>query len=170
MSIPKIYLETTMFSFYHENRTTPPYLGLKAEVLRIFDLIKAGEYEPYTSTYTIREINDEPNQSKKEKMETLISDYGIVILPITEEIERLTSLYVQEKAITSAWATDASHIAVATYNGLDFIVSLNFTHIVRPWTIEKVRAVNAREKYQGIGIYRPSEVLEIYENSSGIFK
>jgi len=42
MIIPKIYLETTMFSFYHEKRAMPPYLELRAEVRRIFELIKAG--------------------------------------------------------------------------------------------------------------------------------
>jgi hypothetical protein len=168
MDKPKIYLETTMFSFYYEERTAPQYLEQKALVRRIFDLIKAGEYEPYTSPYATREINNEPNGEKREKMKALVSGYGVVILPITEEIERLAALYVQEKAISPAWATDAAHIATATYNGLDFIVSLNFTHIVRPWTIEKVRMVNMREKYQAIGIYKPTEVLEIYEDGTGV--
>jgi hypothetical protein len=49
---------------------------------------------------------------------------------------------------------------------LDFIVSLNFTHIARAWTIDRVRRVNKREGYQGIGIYRPAEVLEIYEDDT----
>jgi hypothetical protein len=57
MSVPKIYLEATMFSFYHEKRTMPPYLELKAEVHRIFDLIKAGEYEPFMSAFAINEID-----------------------------------------------------------------------------------------------------------------
>jgi hypothetical protein len=168
MTIPKIYLETTMFSFYYEERTAPLYLEHKALVRRIFDLIKSGVYEPYTSPYATREINNEPNPEKREKMKALVSDYGVVVLPITEEIERLAVLYVQEKAISPGWATDAAHIATATYNGLDFIVSLNFTHIVRPWTIEKVRLVNMREKYQAIGIYKPAEVLEIYEDGTGL--
>jgi hypothetical protein len=47
-------------------------------------------------------------------------------------------------------------------------VSLNFTHIVRPWTIERVRRVNRRESYQGIGIYKPAEVLASYEDSTGL--
>ena len=166
MDKPKIYLETTVFSFYYEERTAPLYLEHKALVRRIFELIKAGIYEPYTSPYTTREIYNEPSQDKREKMRALISDYGVVILPVTEEIERLAALYVQEKAIGPAWLTDAAHIATATYNGLDFIVSLNFTHIARPWTIEKVRQVNMREKYQAIGIYKPTEVLEIYEDST----
>jgi hypothetical protein len=132
-----------------------------------FRLIRAGEYEPYTSPYATREINNEPNDDKREKMKTLVSEYRVVVLPITEEIERPAVLYVQEKAIPPAWVTGTAHIATTACNGLDFMVSLNFTHIVRPWTIEKVRMVNMREKHQAIGIYKPAEVLEIYEDSTG---
>jgi predicted nucleic acid-binding protein len=168
MSIPKIYLETTMFSFYYEARTAPFYIEQKALVRRVFELIQAGVYDPFTSLYTTREISNEPDKEKRDKMKALVSDYGVVILPINQEIENLAALYIQEKAIPSAWTTDAAHIATATHNGLDFIVSLNFTHIVSPRTIEKVRLVNMREKYQAIGIYKPMEVLEIYEDSTGI--
>ena len=63
--------------------------------------------------------------------------------------------------VSPAWETDAAHIAITAVNGLDFIVSLNFTHIVRPWTVERVRRVNFREGYKPIGIYKPSEVLEL---------
>jgi hypothetical protein len=118
----------------------PHYLEHKALVRWIFDLLRAGEYEPFTSTYA------------------------------TDEARRLVALYIQEKAISPAYTTDAAHIAITAVNGLDFIVSLNFTHIARPWTIEKVRLVNGRENYKGIGIYRPGEVLEIYEDGAGILE
>jgi len=168
MGVPKIYLETTMFSFYHENRTMPPYLELKAEVHRIFDLIKAGEYEPYTSTFTTNEIDDTEDQEKRAKMWKLIDDYGITVLETSPQTERLASMYIKEGVVTSNWLTDASHIAITAVNGLDFIVSLNFTHIVRAWTVEKVRRVNLREGFNPIGIYKPAEVLEIYEDGTGI--
>jgi len=155
-----------MFSFYHETRTAPFYLEQKALVRRVFELIRAGAYAPYTSPYATREIDNEQNPDKREKMRAIVADYGVEVLPITGEIERLATLYVREKVVSPTWATDAAHIATATYNGLDFIVSLNFEHIVRPWTIEKVRMVNMREKYQAIGIYKPAEVLEIHEDSA----
>jgi hypothetical protein len=170
MSVPKIYLETTVFSFYYEKRTAPPYLEYKAEVRRIFELIKAGEYEPYTSLYTVDEILKEPDTKKQEQMKALISGYNITILPANDEVLRLAALYIQEGAVSPLFKTDVAHIAITTLNGLDFIVSLNFTHIARVWTIEKVRRVNVREKYQGIGIYKPAEVLEIYEDSKGLFE
>jgi hypothetical protein len=53
------------------------------------------------------------------------------------------------------------HIAIATVNGLDFIVSLNFEHIARPWTIERVRHINLETGYKPIGIYKPMEVIEL---------
>jgi hypothetical protein len=166
MDKPKIYLETTMFSFYYEERTAPPYLELKAEVRRIFDLIKAGEYEPYTSPYALDEIAKETNRTKRDQMTALVLDYGVKVLDETDEVIRLAALYIREKAVSPAWAMDAVHIAMTTANGLDFIVSLNFTHIARTWTIDHVRRVNRREGYQGIGIYKPAEVLEIYEDDT----
>jgi len=166
MSIPKIYLETTMFSFYYEERQQGDYPKYKAQARRVFDLIEAGEYEPYTSLYTVDEIIKEPDLIKREQMKSLITEYNITVLPASREVLQLATLYIQEGAIAPSYKTDAVHIAITTLNGLDFIVSLNFTHIVRLWTIEIVRRVNVREKYQGIGIYKPAEVLEIYEDDS----
>jgi hypothetical protein len=167
MEKPKIYLETTMFSFYYGQETTPEYRQYRAEARAVFDLIKSGEYEPYTSLYAVGEIDDEPNQEKRQNMRNLITDYSIKVLEPTDETERLTALYLKEKAVPESHPTDAAHIAIAAINGLDFIVSLNFTHIARPWTIERVRRVNKREGYQGVGIYKPAEVLES-EDDTGI--
>jgi hypothetical protein len=160
MDKPKIYLETTMFNFYYAP-DAPGYRVLKGHVRQVFDLIKAGQFEPYTSAYTTDELEAETNIERREQMKGLITDYGIRFLGQSDEAERLTALYIQEEAVPAAYPTDAAHIAITAVNGLDFIVSLNFGHIARPWTIERVRRVNVREGYKGIGIYRPAEVLEL---------
>ncbi|GHV64168.1 hypothetical protein AGMMS49587_16010 [Spirochaetia bacterium] len=161
MEATRIYLETTMFSFYYETRQKPHYQEYKAQVRQVFDLIKAGKFEPYTSIYATGEIDDEPDPEKRALMWQLIRDYGVEILDDSEEVKRLTALYIKEDAVTRASKTDAAHIAITAVNGLDFIVSLNFGHIARAWTVERVRRVNIRENYKAIGIYRPSEVLEL---------
>ena len=168
--IPTVYLETTMFSFYHDERLHGDYPKYKAQSRKVFDLIKAGKYEPYTSPITLQEIAMEPDLARRAKMAALMVEYNITVLDETDEVNRLAAMYVQERAISPAWETDAVHIAMTAVNGLDFIVSLNFTHIARPWTVEKVRQVNIREGYNPIGIYKPAEVLEIYEDSTGIYE
>ena len=157
----KIYFETSIFSFYHETREHGEYPKYKAQVREVFERIKTGEYEPYTSIFVLDEITKERNIEKLEKMKSLLSDHNIAFLEVSDEVVRMADLYIQEGAISPAWETDALHIAMATVHGLDLIVSLNFTHIVRIWTIERVRRVNRREGYQGIGIYKPAEVLEL---------
>ena len=166
--IPMIYLETTMFSFYHEARHHGDYPKYKAQTRKIFGLIKNGEYKPYSSPIALQEIAREPDPERRKKMAALVAEYGVKILDESDDANRMAALYVQEGAISPAWERDAAHIAMTTVNGLDFIVSLNFTHIVRTWTIEHVRRVNMREGYQGIGIYKPAEVLELYEDDARI--
>ena len=161
MEKPKIYLETTVFSFYHEKREHGEYPIFRNQVRNIFERIKTGEFEPFTSIFVLDEIAKEKNIEKQKKMRKLIEEHNVTFLEVTEEVEYMAALYVQEGAVSSTWETDSAHIAMATVHGLDFIVSLNFTHIVRAWTIERVRRVNKREGYQGIGIYKPEEVLEL---------
>ena len=161
MEKPKIYLETTVFSFYHESREHGEYPKFKAQVREVFDQIRAGKYEPYTSAFTLQEMAKVSDTVKRERMAALAAEYGVKVLTESDEATRLASLYINEGAISPAYETDALHIAITTASGLDFIVSLNFTHIVRTWTIERVRRVNKREGYQGIGIYNPAEVLEL---------
>jgi hypothetical protein len=50
--IPKIYLETTMFNFPFAD-DAPQY---RADTLRLFEEIRAGRFQPYTSEYVIREL------------------------------------------------------------------------------------------------------------------
>jgi predicted nucleic acid-binding protein len=156
----KVYIETTMFNILYE-KDLPQYADHKADSQKVFALIKAGRFEPYTSDYVIEELVKTSSEEKLEKMLRLIPEYGIKTLGKDEEAEQLAGIYIADKVVSPAWPSDALHIAMTAVNGLDFIVSLNFTHIVRDWTIERVERINAREGYRKIGIYRPSEVLEL---------
>ena len=83
------------------------------------------------------------------------------MLETSPEVKRLASLYIEAGAIPSEYATDAAHIAITAINGIDFIASLNFEHIVKQKTIRIVGEINAREGYKSIGIYKPLEVLAL---------
>jgi len=49
-----------------------------------------------------------------------------------------------------------SNIAAATIAVLDFIISLNFSHIVKHKTIIQTEIINAREGFKRVFIYTPS--------------
>jgi hypothetical protein len=160
MRVPTIYLETTIFNFPFAN-DAPHY---QADTLRLFAEIKAGKFKPFTSEYVPRELEITKDAEKMAKMKALISDYGITVIPANPEIERLADVYVSAGIIPAKYATDALHIAAATVADLDYIVSLNFRHIVKHKTIISTEIINASEGYKRVFIHTPAEVLDYDED------
>jgi predicted nucleic acid-binding protein len=156
MRIPGVYLETTIFNFPFTDNA-PQY---RADTLQLFREIKAGKFRPFTSKYVLSELKRTKEESKRVKMEALVTDYDIEVLPESDEIERLAQVYISSGVIPKKYLTDAIHIAAATLHGLDFIVSLNFHHIVKHKTILETEIINAREGYRRVFINAPAELID----------
>jgi predicted nucleic acid-binding protein len=155
MEKPKIYLETTMFNFPFAD-DAPQY---RADTVRLFEEIRAGKFKPYTSVYVTEELDGTEDHAHREAMKALIDAYQVTVLPASDEAEWLAGVYITDGAVKATYPTDALHIATAAVNELDFIVSLNFQHIVKRKTIEATARINSREGYKPVGIYQPSEVI-----------
>lgn len=152
--IPTIYLETTMFNFYvDEDREA------HADTVKLFKEIAFGKYEGYTSTYVTDELEAAP-KTKRDKMMRLIAEYNIAVLSPNDEAARLADIYVTEGIIPQKYRADALHIAIASVNNLDMIVSMNFKHIVKRKTVLSTGKINILNGYHAIEIYPPMEVVE----------
>ena len=125
----------------------------------MFEDIAAGKYEAYTSTYATDELEN-ALEEKRDKMMGLISQYNITVLAPTDEAVRIADIYITEKIIPQKYRTDALHIAVATVNDLDMIISMNFQHIVKRKTILATENINKLNGYRAVEIYSPMEVSE----------
>ena len=149
----KIYLETTIFNYYFDVARDG-----HADTVKLFEEIRTGKYEVYTSTYTTDELlqADEP---KRSNMLSLISEYEITTLPGDDEAQNLSSIYINEGVIPASKRLDSLHISVATVNDLDYIFSFNFQHINRDKTKKMTSVINFREGYKPITIASPSEVV-----------
>ena len=159
--IPTIYLETTIFNFPFAD-DAPQY---RADTLKLFAEIKAGKFKPFTSEYVTQELENTKDVEKLEQMKALIADHKVKVIPVSEEIKRLADVYVSEGVIPAKYSTDALHIAAATVTNLDFIISLNFQHIVKHKTIIQTEIINAREGFKRVFIHIPAEVIGHEENS-----
>jgi hypothetical protein len=155
MRILRIYLETSAFNFCFADDAPDK----RQDTLKLFEEIKEGRYEPYTSEYTMDELEAAPEE-KRLKMLRLIQDYHIKLIGTSDEALRLANIYVAEGVVPQRYLTDALHIAIATIMDMDFIVSLNFKHIVRRKTVLLTEVINVREGYKKVGIFSPAEVIE----------
>ena len=75
--------------------------------------------------------------------------------PVRRRPELINAVIIPKKFIT-----DAVHIAVATINEMDAIVSWNFQHIVKMKTIRLTEAANLKHGYRKIMIHSPTEVID----------
>ena len=154
MAKQRMYLESTMFNYYFDTDRDG-----HAATVSMFEAIGRGEYEGFTSEYVTYELQ-KTTGPKRENMMELIGKYNIRVLEISEEIDRLSNIYVLEGIIPAKFGLDSAHVAAATVNNLDCVLSFNFQHINKLKTKEMTALVNLREGYKSIIICTPMEVLD----------
>jgi len=84
----------------------------------------------------------------------------IIELTFDEESELLSREYIKEQIVGLKSLVDCQHIATATVNNIDILVSWNFKHIVNLDKIRLYNAVNLKKGYKPIEIRTPREIFK----------
>ena len=149
----KIYLDTSILNFALSEDVPKE----KEITLKLFHQIE--RYEAYISDVVIAEVNRCP-KPKREQLLDLIGKYDLAELALNESAQELANKYIQESIIPQKYQADAFHIAIASVNNMDVIVSWNFEHMVKLKTKREVVGINLFMGYKEIDIYSPWEVVE----------
>ena len=140
-------METTMFNYYFNEERGEHH----EYTIKLFEMIKNGMFEAYTSFFATSELK-KAEEPKRSKMLELIERYGLTVLDNSYDVRRMGKLYVEKGIIPEGYLTDALHIAIASVNKLDIIVSMNFEHIVKQKTIRMTGVINIENGYNPIDI------------------
>jgi predicted nucleic acid-binding protein len=127
----------------------------------LFDRIKEGEFIILYSTVTQDELENPP-EKVKELVKSLRADLTEFIETTDEAIDLATE-YITEKVVGKTSYDDCLHIALATINRADFLVSWNFKHIVNIERIRGYNYINIKNGYKQLEIRSPRE-FEKYED------
>ncbi|MBQ7734096.1 MAG: PIN domain-containing protein [Synergistaceae bacterium] len=150
----RLYLETTVFNYYFDE-DRPGH----EDVLRLFEAIKAGKFEVYTSELVMREL-ERAQEPKRSDMLALTEKYKLKTLLSRPDVEILAELYIERGIIPVSHLFDSLHVAMASAYEIDCIISYNFHHINRNKTRILATMVNNEEGYGGITIATAKEVLD----------
>jgi predicted nucleic acid-binding protein len=156
MKKTKIYLDTSVISFYFAE-DSPEKLAITQ---RFFERELAnGDYEMFLSETTISELTDCNNLELREKLLKFVKSLPARVYPLNEEVNHLAKQFVDEGYIPAKFQDDANHLAFAIILNVDYIVSWNFKHIVKPKTRKAVRIIAIKEGFKEIEIITPEEVI-----------
>ena len=78
---------------------------------------------------------------------------------MTDSAVELADKYIIEGVVGKKSCADCFHIALATLNHADVLVSWNFKHIVNYKKIRSYNAINYKFGYKILDIRRPREIL-----------
>ena len=144
----RIYLDTSVFGGHFDEE-------FKEHTVPLFDRIKAGEFVILYSTVTQDELENAP-----EKIKEFVRNLGTDLtefIETTDEAVDLATEYIKEKVVGQTSYADCLHIALATINRADFLVSWNFKHIVNIERIRGYNSVNIKKGYKQLEIRSPRE-------------
>lgn len=150
----RIYLDTSVFGGYYESE-------FEFWTRILFSEIEKGKFEIVFSEVLESELINAPKRVKdltKKLPEELVN-----FVALTNETVELANQYVEEQVVGRTSLMDCFHIAVATLNNADVLVSWNFKHIVNFKRIRGYNAVNYKFGHKLLDIRTPREILE-YEN------
>jgi len=150
----KIYIDTSVFGGYFDEE-------FSNQTIPLFERIKNEEFILLYSSVTQGELENAPNYVK-ELVNTLKVNYTEYI-DLSEDAIDLANEYISEKVVGLTSYADCLHIALATINRADYLVSWNFKHIVNIQRIIGCNAINIKNGYKQLEIRSPRE-FQKYED------
>ena len=150
----RVYIDTSVIGGCFD----PEFATWSNGLMKDFRL---GNFTPVVSEIVAAEISAAPERVQDRYAELL--DCSPEFAELTIEVRDLAAAYVRRAIVPEKYSNDALHIAVATFEEVDILVSWNFRHIVRFDKIRMFNAVNRELGYKPIEIYSPREVTHYGE-------
>jgi hypothetical protein len=161
MAKPRVYVETTIPSFYHEMRTAPETVARREWTRQWWDGA-ASRYELVTSPAVLDELAGGPPERSAERL-TLVA--GLPLLPVEPAIAEIVRAYIEHKVMPADPGGDALHLALASFYKCDFLVTWNCRHLANANKFGHIRRVNALLGLFVPALVTPMELLGEYDET-----
>ncbi len=156
---PKVYIETSIPSFYYEERPEPDMVAR-----RLWTRQWWKQAEVYYSLVTSVAVIDELQQGTyPNKTAVLALVNRLPLIPVTQEIVEIVQTYIQHHVMPQDPVGDALHLALASYHKCDFLLTWNCRHLANANKFGHIRRVNALMGLYVPALVTPLELLGDYD-------
>ena len=153
---PTLYLETSVPSYYTARRSTDMVVLTHQHLTREWWENRIDSYAVYVSEIVYDEIRRGDSEAARRRVESIES---FPMLDVTGQAESLAMHYIRELPLPESALADALHLAVASINGLDYLVTWNCRHIARGSVKKKLPQLNDAQGLRSPTICTPEELL-----------
>ena len=147
---PRVYIETTIPSFYHAGRTDVESAA-KQILTRRWWRAERASYDLVTSAATIDELAGSGRAALRDRRIRLLD--GLGLLAVTPAAADATAEYIRQFVMPAGERGDALHLALASVHACDFLLTWNCRHLANANKTDHIALVNRR-----LGLHVPKLV------------
>jgi len=151
MKKQRIYLDTSVYGGYFDDE-------FQEFTKPLFDRINSGEFTILFSTLLEQELELAPK--KVRDLAIGIDNKNAEVIIETDSAVELAIKYISENVVGQTSYSDCLHIALATSNRADLLISWNFKHIVNMNRIRGYNSINIKNGYSQLEIRSPRELMD----------
>lgn len=149
---PKVYIETSIPSFYHETRTSPEAVARRNWTQEWWET-RSSFYEVVTSLAVKAELQRTP-QPKRDHCLSFIE--LLPKLQIDDEVTAIAQIYIRNKIMPADANGDALHLAVSSYHECSFLLTWNSTHLANANKFGHIHRINT-----ALGLHTPTLITPL---------
>jgi predicted nucleic acid-binding protein len=150
----KVYLDISVIS-HLDAQDMPPNMK---DTLKLWQDFIDSKYDVAISNLVMTEVSHCP-EPKRTFLYSELAKVKYEEVKQNADSDVLAELYFREGGLPTSSINDAKHIAIATINNCNIIISWNFSHIVNLRAMTAVDVVNLKEGYPLLRILSPSMLI-----------
>jgi hypothetical protein len=152
-----VYIETTVVSYLTARPSRDVVVAARQEATRDLWPKLFTDFESCVSVLVLEEAGRGDADQAALRLQAIQS---LPVLGMSDAAQLLASKIIDDRGIPEEYPEDSLHIAVAAVNGMDVLVTWNFTHLNNPFTRMMIRQIVENAGYQCPEICSPDELLE----------
>jgi len=133
-----VYLETTIFSFYHDERPMPAIVAMRQWTREWWDRY-SHRYDLVTSTAVLGELQTGELPHRDRALEMALR---LPAITVEADVAEIAEVYIQRKVMPADPLGDALHLALASAHKADYLLTWNCKHLANANKFAHIRRVN----------------------------
>ncbi len=152
-----VYLETTIIGYLTSRPSRDLIVAAHQQLTCDWWDLHRTTYDLFVSEAVIAECSAGDPQAARERLDRLS---GLPVLDVSDEAEQLADRLVRGVPLPDKASIDALHVALATVNGIDYVLTWNCTHIANAALQHKIEAICRSAGYNPPIICTPQQLME----------
>ena len=158
MSLPKLYLETTIPSYLTARRSRDVRMATDQEATESWWKSQRVDFEIFISQVVVREVRRGDVELAAARL-ARIREFSV--LEPTPASEELTMRLLADGIVPAVAADDAAHIGIAAAHAMDFLLTWNCKHINNRYTFRRIERACAACGMACPVIATPTELMNL---------